>query len=299
MFEILKTKAHYSDASGLLLSRDRWTVGDYIDELIRLIGTNAKPWKVLLDFLPFIKKGISSNLCKRTLPSTSSHIFDIEIILSDDPPVEICYWRNAKQRIEEILGDLYKKMNSEGLNEEEREFLGKKIERLKHQAANHPTRVCAAGLYVHHSRRIILYRRMLNHPLSVLAHELFHAYHANHTETMRLRWGFIAHEYSTLVESLATMNEYLFLDDGANLFASSSFCKERKLQKDLEMEALAYDPDYWPYSGFLAIKNKLRKGALYYIGNRFEPSYARSLLNDKQSEYHNAEIIIDYYLTTK
>lgn len=288
-------------AQNLLFSRSRWIVGEYLDELIATFSLSLPRWKVLLDFLPLVKK---MRIFPRFLPGILSSIFDVEIVVSDEMPPLKNSLTKFEERKKELLEKLRNQSNSEELDNEvtrEKETLQKTIEKIEKTKV--PSSYVTCGLYEHSCRRIVLFPKapgMREYALDVLAHELFHAYHANHTKSMSLSWDKIAAECEALIESLARFNEYLFLKDRNYHYSPtgmpSCLGNPASLCRRYEDEALHCHPMLWPYSGFILVKKKIEGARALGMKNEFEGPYIRSLIQRKDAKYQNSAILLDYSL---
>ena len=112
------------------------------------------------------------------------------------------------------------------------------------------------GRYIHSKRTIILYYeaiKQVNYSwLLVLAHEMFHAYHAHKTKYMENNFDII--DAPVAKESLASYHEYyIALKYGYNYLAD-------ELKKEWEDNSI----ENWPYSGASGIYNKIE-----FYNNRY------------------------------
>ena len=241
----------------------------------------------ILDLLPVVKK---YNVA--TESQIMDKIKDIKIKLSKDRRVNV-YSNNQQTIIDEALKDLNNRLEklSNDEDEETRNRLRNEIERLNDYPYSPKSRTIfyALGEYDHSSRMIILYVYNIedyayynnvnfeNMAISVLAHKLMHAFHANKTKTISKKWNSLPLSKCITIESLATYNELLVLEE----LGEDRFYKEeiKKLKKDPS-------PRVWPYYGVCGLLNFLKYLSDYYKEGKF----IKQLL-DSKLEYHDEELV--------
>ena len=306
MFSVFKTANDFDAAVEILFDpdRDHWLLKEYLEALVHafiLTGPNCPPWKILLDFLPLVKREALAGL---PLPKTLMPLLDLEIVLAhgEEPPL-IVSPRLYQERKLELHREL--KAQCETLDERNRNLLQKRIDRLeKDNGENSISELM--GYHSHSEAKIVLYPQAFRihgygYALSILAHELFHAYHANLSETMQKDWLHVSDRCPILIERLASYNEFLFLEDSSEFYRSGfpNFGDPTVRCEELEDEALSRDPELWPYSGFIAIRKRIESlSSLNKKRKHQESQYLRSLLNEADVDCCNEAILLDYYLTT-